>query len=148
MKTDIRRFKDYLIKIGIKEAVEFVEIEKTKEKTGNKIHSRCGDKVISYLRGESKEIDCEINKFKLTDFQKDVFREVKLIKYGETLTYSDVCESLDRKCLPVTVGQALSKNPFPLIIPCHRVVKKNSLGGYGFGKEIKRYLINLERSRL
>ncbi|PTD94582.1 methylated-DNA--[protein]-cysteine S-methyltransferase [archaeon SCG-AAA382B04] len=143
MKTDIRSYKEYTIRVGIKESVEFVEIEKTNSKETNQFSSDCGKQILTYLNGGLKEIKCEINKDKLTDFQKLLFKKINSIGYGEVRTYQEVANSLEKNCLPITVGQALSKNPFPIIIPCHRVVKKDSIGEYKFGKDLKKHLINL-----
>ncbi|HII06013.1 MAG TPA: MGMT family protein [Methanotrichaceae archaeon] len=81
----------------------------------------------------------------LTEFQKEVLRFVASIPPGETLTYGQVAERLGRPKAARAVGQALGANPFPLIIPCHRVVGSKGLGGYSSGINLKRRLLDIER---
>ncbi|HPE64309.1 MAG TPA: MGMT family protein [Methanothrix sp.] len=81
----------------------------------------------------------------LTEFQREVLSFVASIPLGETLTYGQVAERLGRPNAARAVGQALGKNPFPLIIPCHRVVGSRSIGGYSSGVELKRRLLEIER---
>ena len=86
----------------------------------------------------------EINGF--TEFEKKVYRCVAQIPFGEVRTYKWVAGRINRPRAFRAVGNALHKNPFPLIIPCHRVIKGNGkLGGYSSGKGVKARLINLER---
>lgn len=63
-----------------------------------------------------------------TDFQKKVWNVMLTIPYGETLSYGDVSRVLDSA--PRAVGQACKRNPLPVLIPCHRVIAKHSIGGY------------------
>lgn len=86
----------------------------------------------------------EIETFKLTPFQQKVFNIVKNIPPGKTLTYKEVARLINTH--PRAVGQALKRNPFPLIIPCHRVVAKSGKGGFSAGIEIKNILLNYEKS--
>ncbi len=81
----------------------------------------------------------------LTEFQRGVLEVTSRIPLGESLTYGQVAERLGRPKAARAVGQALGKNPFPLIIPCHRVVGSRSIGGYSSGVELKRRLLEIER---
>jgi methylated-DNA-[protein]-cysteine S-methyltransferase len=73
-----------------------------------------------------------------------IYRAVRRIGYGETATYGDIAERV--RTSPRAVGQAMARNPTPLVIPCHRVVSKNGLGGFTPSLEIKRDLLAMERS--
>jgi len=66
------------------------------------------------------------------------------IPYGETRTYGELAVELDTAA--VAVGQACGRNPVPIVVPCHRVVGANSLGGYSAegGPELKERLLALE----
>ena len=77
-----------------------------------------------------------------TKFTAKVLNEVRKIKYGEVKTYKEIAEKIGTSYR--AVGQALKRNPAPIIIPCHRVVAKNGLGGYSAGIEIKKELLKLE----
>lgn len=81
----------------------------------------------------------------LTEFQRVVLMFVASIPLGETLTYGQVAEGLGRPKAARAIGQALGKNPFPLIIPCHRVVGSKDLGGYSSGPDLKRRLLEIEK---
>jgi methylated-DNA-[protein]-cysteine S-methyltransferase len=74
-----------------------------------------------------------------------VWEKTRLIPYGKTRSYSWVAEQMGKPRAVRAVGQALGKNPLPIIIPCHRVIANNErLGGFSGGVEWKRYLLDLE----
>ena len=80
-----------------------------------------------------------------TDFQINVWKTLLSIKFGETKSYFDIARLINNPFSYRAVGNANNKNPISIIIPCHRVVANDgSLGGYGGGLEIKKYLLNLE----
>jgi len=82
-----------------------------------------------------------------TGFAKDVWDVMLDIPYGQTLTYGDVATRLN---VPAqAVGQACGQNPIAVIIPCHRIVGTNWLGGYSseLGVNAKEYLLDLERGQ-
>jgi methylated-DNA-[protein]-cysteine S-methyltransferase len=72
-----------------------------------------------------------------------IYRAVQGIPYGETETYGEIAERVGTA--PRIVGQALKRNPVPLIIPCHRVVSRTGPGGFTPDPEIKLRLIELEQ---
>ncbi|MGC8567855.1 MAG: methylated-DNA--[protein]-cysteine S-methyltransferase [Candidatus Micrarchaeia archaeon] len=81
----------------------------------------------------------------LTDFEKRVLLEISNTKVGETLTYAELAYKLGNRKKARAVGNALAKNLFPIIIPCHRVVLSNGIGGYKLGRAAKRFLLFIER---
>ena len=84
----------------------------------------------------------------LTDFEKAVLNEVRKIPYGKTITYSELAERIGSSGGARAVGQALSKNPYPIVIPCHRVVAKTGIGGYSGGLGLKKQLLEIERNEV
>ncbi len=66
-----------------------------------------------------------------TEFQQRVWRELASIPPGKTLTYGELAQRLGKPGAARAVGQALRENPLPLMWPCHRVVAKDGLGGFG-----------------
>ncbi|OMH40906.1 hypothetical protein BLW93_02775 [Desulfurobacterium indicum] len=78
----------------------------------------------------------------LTPFQLKVFSTVMAIPPGKTITYGQIAKIL--KTSPRAVGQALKRNPFPIIIPCHRVISSKNIGGFSAGTSIKKLLLNFE----
>ena len=79
-------------------------------------------------------------------FQLKVYEQVVNIPFGETRTYEDIAEAVGSPFGARAVGNALSKNPLAIIIPCHRVIAKNgTLGGYMAGIEAKKWLLDFEK---
>jgi methylated-DNA-[protein]-cysteine S-methyltransferase len=79
-----------------------------------------------------------------TAFQKDVWRELSRIPYGQTISYGELARRVGRPKGPRAVGQANGRNPIPIIVPCHRVLAGNGIGGYGGGLPMKRALLAVE----
>ena len=78
-------------------------------------------------------------------FQERVWALLREIPFGETTAYGDLAETLGDKSLARMVGRAVGHNPLSIIVPCHRVVGKNSkLTGYAGGLERKQFLLDLE----
>ena len=82
-----------------------------------------------------------------TGFAKDVWDIMLAIPYGETLTYGEVATKLQAPAQ--VIGQACGQNPIAIVIPCHRIVGTNWLGGYSseLGLSAKSYLLDLERGQ-
>jgi len=99
----------------------------------------------SYFKGELTSFDVKFN-ISGTSFQKKVWQELEKIEYGETISYGEIAKRVGNPKAARAVGMANSKNPIPIIIPCHRVIGKDgSLTGFGGGLEIKQYLLELEK---
>ncbi len=80
-----------------------------------------------------------------TDFEMEVWQELKNVPYGETRTYKWLAERIGHPDAFRAVGNALGKNPIPIIIPCHRIIESDgSIGGYSSGIDIKRRLLEIE----
>lgn len=98
-----------------------------------------------YFDGQRTEFKLKLNP-QGTDFQKKVWDELCKIPFGETRSYKGVAENIGNTKSCRAVGMANSKNPIPLIIPCHRVVGADGkLSGFAYGADIKRRLIELEK---
>lgn len=82
----------------------------------------------------------------MTDFEEKVLRKTLNIPFGQTRSYKWVAEKIGRPRAARAVANALRKNPYPLFIPCHRVVRSDGTpGGYSLGRRLKRELINIEK---
>ena len=80
-----------------------------------------------------------------TSFQQAVWTQIAKIPYGQTVTYKDIAQAIDKPRAFQATGQAVGANPLAILIPCHRVVgSKGELTGYAFGLEMKKALLNLE----
>lgn len=78
-----------------------------------------------------------------TPFQLKVWKELLTIPYGKTITYGTLATRIGCRSAQA-IGQAVSRNPIAIIIPCHRVVGSKSLGGYAYGIECKQTLLQIE----
>ncbi len=82
-----------------------------------------------------------------TPFQLKVWHETMKIPYGTTATYGQIAKAIGCRS-PRAVGQALNKNPLPIIVPCHRVIGKNGkLTGFSSGIHIKELLLLAEKAK-
>ncbi len=82
----------------------------------------------------------------MTEFEKKVLRIVAKIPPGQVRSYKWVAERAGRPRAYRAVANALKKNPYPVFIPCHRVIKSSQdTGGYFLGKALKKELINFEK---
>jgi len=82
----------------------------------------------------------------MTPFARKVYSIVAAIPVGETRTYKWIAQKAGRPHASRAIGQILRNNPYPVIIPCHRVIKSDAgLGGYAFGTGKKKLLLGIER---
>jgi methylated-DNA-[protein]-cysteine S-methyltransferase len=96
-----------------------------------------------YFAGDRTEFDLPME-LDGTEFQREVWRELTRIPYGETISYGELARRVGRPRGPRAVGQANGRNPIPIIVPCHRVLASNGVGGYGGGLPMKRALLAVE----
>lgn len=80
-----------------------------------------------------------------TPFLKKVWRELLKVPPGKTITYGELALRINPPTSPRAVGMAMAKNRFPPFIPCHRVVARAGLGGYGGGSKLKSRLLAMEQ---
>ncbi|KQC09886.1 MAG: hypothetical protein APR54_03435 [Candidatus Cloacimonas sp. SDB] len=105
------------------------------------------EQLEEYLKGKRRTFALDLNP-EGTLFQKKVWEELLLIPYGDTISYQELALRTGSINKARAVGYANSRNPLPIIIPCHRVINKNGrLGGYAGGRQIKQKLLELERTR-
>ncbi|GAB4546581.1 MAG: methylated-DNA--[protein]-cysteine S-methyltransferase [Thermodesulfovibrionia bacterium] len=101
--------------------------------------------LSEYFQGTNVSFNQGFRLLKGTDFEKRVWLSLMDIPYGETRTYKWLAEKIGMPKAARAVGRALAKNPFPIILPCHRVIESDgSIGGYSSGIDIKRRLLELE----
>jgi methylated-DNA-[protein]-cysteine S-methyltransferase len=105
------------------------------------------ERLRSYFAGQRVNFPDELDLSLATDFERQVWQLARLIPYGETRSYGWLAEQLGKAGAGRAVGQALRRNPLPIIVPCHRVVASHGrLGGYSGGIEMKSHLLRLETS--
>ena len=102
--------------------------------------------LSEYFAKKRKTFDIPL-KLEGTEFQKSVWHALMKIPYGKTATYLEIAETIGNPKASRAVGMANNKNKIPIVIPCHRVIGSNgSLTGYAGGLEIKKKLLNIEKS--
>jgi len=105
------------------------------------------ERLRAYFSGHKVTFPDRLDLSGATPFQREVWEITRLIPYGETRSYTWVAEQIKRQGAVRAVGQALARNPLPVIVPCHRVLNiDGKLGGFGGGVEMKRQLLFLEAS--
>jgi methylated-DNA-[protein]-cysteine S-methyltransferase len=106
------------------------------------------DELKDYFAGNRKNFSAAM-KTDGSDFQKAVWEALQAIPYGETVSYSAIAAAIGKPAAVRAVASAIGQNPISIIIPCHRVIRKDgSLGGYAGGLDRKRFLLELEKNSL
>jgi methylated-DNA-[protein]-cysteine S-methyltransferase len=111
---------------------------------------RVARQLDAYFAGRRRELDVAVALPEaLSDFQRRVLLSLRAeVGYGETVTYGELAEIAGRPGAARAVGSTMARNPVPFVIPCHRVVAANGIGGYGNGfgdgVALKRALLDLE----
>ncbi len=86
------------------------------------------DDIVALFNGEPRMFDyVDLDMARIADFDRDVIALTLAVKPGETKTYGDLAKALGDVALSRRVGQALGRNPFPILAPCHRIVGANGL---------------------
>lgn len=102
--------------------------------------------INEYFEGRRMKFDLPISPCG-TAFQQRVWKQLQSIPYGETRSYGDIAADIGSPKAVRAVGQANSKNPILIIVPCHRVIHKNgNISGFACGDDVKKYLLDLEKS--
>lgn len=108
--------------------------------------------LAEYFTGRLRVFDLPLDWSQMAETRRRVLKVLAgSVGYGQTITYGALAEAArvsgDGTMLPArTVGQIMASNPFPLVVPCHRVVASDGLGGFsgGTGIEVKRWLLTFE----
>jgi len=103
-------------------------------------------RLASYFAGDLHAIDPLPVETAGTAFQREVWRALRMIPCGTTVSYGELARRIGRPAAVRAVGLANGSNPIGVVVPCHRVIGSNgSLTGYGGGIERKRWLLDHER---
>ncbi len=104
----------------------------------------------AYFEGKRKDFNLPLH-FDCSDFTKEVYRALMNTPYGSTITYKDLASLAGNPKAARAVGTAMKQNPFPVVVPCHRILKDDgSLGEYSGGQGIKtkQWLLDHEKGVL
>ena len=131
--------EDFLLEISL-QGIEYLSLK------GERSNGRFTKELIEleeYFKGERKKFTIKY-KVNASNFANKVYKEMVRIPYGKTISYSKLASNIGKENAYRAVGTACGKNKLPIIIPCHRVVAKDGLGGFGGGLDCKRFLLELE----
>ncbi len=108
---------------------------------------RAREELAEYLDGKRTYFSVPVDLSTVLPFQRDVLATASRIPFGEVHTYTWIARQIGHPRAVRAVGTALGRNPVPLIVPCHRVLRSDGgVGGYLFGSGIKDFLLELERT--
>jgi methylated-DNA-[protein]-cysteine S-methyltransferase len=117
-----------------------VEPIRSRKRTGDAVHQ-----LRAYFAGRRRTFDVRVDLTGTSPFQRDVLLAAAAVPAGEVVSYGEIARRIGRPGGSRAVGQALGRNPIPIVIPCHRVVAAGGrLGGYTGGLDVKRKLLRLE----
>ncbi|MDA8019053.1 MAG: methylated-DNA--[protein]-cysteine S-methyltransferase [Thermoanaerobaculia bacterium] len=99
--------------------------------------------ILDFLEGERHVFDLP---FQLagSPFQQQVLRKMSRVAFGRRITYGDLAKQVGDPGASRAVGAVCGANPVPLVVPCHRIVARDGLGGFGGGLDMKRWLLTYE----
>lgn len=148
---------EFLINVHIgnsKYLKEEIKIQRFKDSGGQIDHlsplpakSLLKKELDAYFKGNLNKFKQNIKFITGTSFEHKVWLALKKIPCGETRSYKWIAEIVGKPNAVRAVGQALKKNPLPIIIPCHRVIASDgSIGGFSSGIKIKNWLLRHESS--
>ncbi|MGD2079541.1 MAG: methylated-DNA--[protein]-cysteine S-methyltransferase [Nitrospirota bacterium] len=101
--------------------------------------------LAEYFEGRLRQFSQKTVFAEGTEFEKEVWKAIREVPYGETRTYKWLAQRVGSPGGSRAVGQALSKNPIPIVVPCHRIIESTgNIGGYSSGVHIKRRLLEME----
>ena len=106
------------------------------------------ENIKLYLKLKDKfdfEIDITNIQLKGTPFQLKVWEAILKIPFGKTMTYGELAAQIGHPKAYRAVANACGKNQYPIIIPCHRICRKNNIGGYRYGVALKKWLLEYEK---
>lgn len=124
-------------------SIKFIDIREN-EIRENRVVKQAVKELDEYFRGKRENFDLSLS-LNGTEFQKIVWNELINIPYGSKISYEKIAEMIGNKKSVRAAATAVAANPILIIIPCHRVIRKNGdIGNYSGGSEIKKQLLEME----
>jgi methylated-DNA-[protein]-cysteine S-methyltransferase len=114
--------------------------------TPNHILQEANRQLTEYFVGQRRHFDLPIRQ-EGTPFQQKIWAELLKIPYGERISYKELAERAGNSRACRAAGSANGKNRLFIVVPCHRVVHSDGdLGGFAYGQEVKKFLLELEKT--
>lgn len=148
MKNAYYKTKIGVIKIGYDEKIREIALvdDFGPDNEKSDLSDFFAEQIKKYLEGKLTEFDrLDLLDPNGTNFQKAVWKALLEIPYGKTISYKEIGEKIENPKAYQAIGSAVGKNPILVIIPCHRVIKSDgSLGGFAYGSDLKKKLLEIE----
>jgi methylated-DNA-[protein]-cysteine S-methyltransferase len=126
-------------------SIQLCEGNKPIAKSKNPVIRQAIIQLSEYFAGKRRSFDLPLF-VKGTEFQEKVWDALLQLPYGKTVSYAEVAKIIRHPKAYRAVGSANGKNPVAIVIPCHRVIASDgTLGGYAYGLDIKKQLLDLEK---
>ena len=120
-----------------------ISLKNAKAQRENAFVERVKADIQNYLHGEKISFDYPLDFSGLTPFQTKVFKLLREVPHGRTVSYKELANKANTGAR--AVGRIVGSNPFAIIIPCHRVINASgALGGFTGGLDWKKYLLKIE----
>lgn len=104
--------------------------------------------IEGFLLGKKQAFQSKLE-FYGTNFQQDVWKALLAIPYGETRSYTQIAQEINRPEAVRAIANAIGKNPLLFVVPCHRVIRKDgNLSGFRAGIAMKKKLLQLEKLKV
>lgn len=117
--------------------------ERKDEERPNFVTAQAVTQLKEYFAGQRTEFDLFFM-YSGTDFQRQVWSKLSEVPYGKLVTYGQLATAIGQPTASRAVANAVGQNPYLILLPCHRVVGSDNLGGFTPGIEIKKKLLDLE----
>ena len=110
---------------------------------------KCFEELSEYFQGTLQTFQSkDFLHLEGTEFQKKVWRKMTEIPFGITISYSELASLVENPKAVRSIGSICGKNPCEILIPCHRIVGKESVGGFRNGVEMKKTLLDFEKKTI
>lgn len=113
----------------------------------DEVAAQAATELGEYFAGTRRSFNVPVDLSSVSDFQRAVLEAAAEIPFGETMSYKEMAVAAGSPGAVRAAGSAMGANPVPLLIPCHRVIRSDgTMGLYGGGEEMKRWLLGFEGS--
>ena len=131
---------------GISRLMLNVKLSRNKSKRQlDKNLKRLIGQLNQYFQGKKVDFSIMLDTDKFSNFYQKVWTQARKIPYGKTTTYGEIARKIGHPKASRAVGRALGANPIAIVIPCHRVIRKDkSLAGFAYGLKWKKTLLKIE----
>lgn len=116
------------------------------KKPENDVLKKAAEQMTEYFEGKRKKFSLPLE-LDGTDFQKRIWTEMLNIKFSEAIPYSELARRAGMPKAVRAAANACGRNPMGVVIPCHRVVAKNGIGGFTGDLNLKRKLLEFENAK-